>query len=149
MKHLFSLIGVLLLFSSLTSGQDTDLVYKVTNYEINGVNYDQLALDGDVALSFYMCDENTLCFANKWRAANSQSYGSVHSLKKRDIPETSTRYGALEIKFTWNYYNTYDSNRGIAAVTITHILIGNTLKFEAEILLMDTNDILKFRGYME
>ncbi|MEZ5103533.1 MAG: hypothetical protein R2757_03475 [Draconibacterium sp.] len=149
MKHFLILTGILLMLAPISFGQDTNIVYKVTNYEINGINYDQLALESDIALSFYMCDENTLCFTNHWRETNSQSYGGVHALKSREIPETATDYGALEIKFTWNYYNTYDSNSGKAVVTIQHIMIGNTLKFAAEIVLMETNEILKFKGYLE
>ena len=121
----------------------------MTNYSINGVNYDNLVLAADVSLSFYMCDDNTLCFANLWRNNNSQSYGGVYSLKKREIPETSTTYAATEFKFTWQFFNTYDSKRGTAAVTITNIFIGNTVKFTAEIIVLDTNEVLVFKGYLE
>lgn len=149
MKRLifFSILTLLSISSAL--GQSTNVTYKVTNYSINGVNYDNLALTGDVSLSFYMCDNNTLCFTNHWRNSNSQSYGGVYSLKKREIPETSTTYAATEFKFTWRFFNTYDSKRGNAAVTITNILIGNTVKFTAEIIVLDTNDVLTFKGYLE
>lgn len=148
MKRLiFSILTILTIISAF--GQSTDVTYKVTNYSINGVNYDNLALAGDVSLSFYMCDNNTLCFTNHWRNNNSQSYGGVYSLKTREIPETSTTYAAMEFKFTWQFFNTYDSKRGNAAVTITNIFIGNTVKFTAEIIVLDTNEVLVFKGYLE
>lgn len=148
MKNLILAIFAVFTFS-LVQAQNTEVTYKVTNYEVNGVNYDNLALNADVSLSFYMCDDNTLCFTNHWRNNNSQSYGGVYSFKKRDIPETATTYGASEFKFTWNFFNTYDSKRGKAAVTITNIFIGNTIKFTAEIIVLDTNEVLVFKGYLE
>lgn len=134
---------------NLIYGQEKNLNFKVTNYEINGINYDVIALNNDVALSFYMCNDSTLCFANHWRNNNSQSYGGVYALKKRKIAETETTYEADELKFTWHFFNTYDSTRGDAAVTFTTIKIGNTVKFVAEILVLDTNEVLLFKGYLE
>ena len=144
---------ILCIFALLTighaNGQVQDVTFKVTNYEINGNNQDQLALESDVALLFYMCNDTTICFANQWRSSNSQSYGGVYALKKREIPETSTTHRAEEIKFTWHFFNTYDAERGDAAVTFTKIFIGITVKFVAEIGVMDTNEILLFKGYLE
>lgn len=148
MKRLiFSILTLLMI--NCTFGQSTDVTYKVTNYSINGVNYDNLALEGDVSLSFYKCNDNSLCFTNHWRNNHSQSYGGVYSLKTREIPETSTTYPAMELVFTWHYFNTYDSKSGNAAVTITNIFIGNTVKFTAEIIVLDTNEVLTFKGYLE
>jgi len=146
-KILLSIFASLII--SLAFGQDINVTYKVTNYSINGANYDDLALNGDVSLSFYNCDENTLCFTNHWRTTNSQSYGAVYAFKERKVAETSTTYGGVEFKFTWQFFNTYDSKRGQAAVTITNIIIGNTVKFTAEIVVLDTNEILVFKGYLE
>lgn len=148
MKRLIFSILTLLTISSVF-GQSTEVTYKVTNYSINGENYDNLALAGDVSLSFYMCDDNTLCFTNHWRNNNSQSYGGVYALQTKEIPETTTTHAAIESKFTWNFFNTYDSNRGTAAVTFTQILVGNTIKFTAEIVVIETNEILSFKGYLE
>lgn len=148
MKRLIFGILAIMTFSFINA-QSTDVTYKVTNYLINGVNYDNLALQADVSLSFYMCDNNTLCFTNNWRNNNSQSYGGVYSFNSRDIPETSDSYGSKEFKFTWNFFNTYDSKRGQAHVTISNIYIGNTVKFVAEIVVLDTNEVLTFKGYLE
>jgi len=148
MKRIFLSILALLTIS-FANGQDQDVTYKVTNYEVNGVNYDVLALNSDVALSFYMCDNGAICFANHWRNTDSQSYGGVYALKKRNIPETSTTYEAEEFKFTWKFFNTYDNVKGEAAVTFTIVFIANTVKFRAEILVLKTNEVLILEGYME
>lgn len=148
MKRLILSILALLTLN-MVNGQEEDLTFKVTNFEVNGVNHDDIALEYDVALSFYMCNDTTLCFANQWRKSDSQSYGGVFALKKRTKEETSTSYGYDELKFTWHFFNTYDSDRGEAAVTFTTIKIGNTMKFIAEILVLDTNEVLRFKGYLE
>jgi len=147
MKKLFLCILTLMTYNFAMS-QEIGLTYKVTNYSIDGVNYDNLALTGDVALSFYMCD-GELCFANHWRNIGSQSYGRVYALQLRDIEETRTTYPAVELKFTWQFFNSYDRVTGRAAVTITHIYIGNTTKFTAEIVVLETNEILTLKGYLE
>ena len=148
MKQLIFSFLTLMLFSSVY-GQSTDVTYKVTNYSINGENFDNLALAGDVSLSFYMCDDNTVCFTNHWRNNNSQSYGGVYSLKTNEFPETSTTYAYLEIKFTWHFFNTYNSKSGKALVNITNVFIGNSVTFTAEIIVLDTNEVLLFKGYLE
>jgi hypothetical protein len=148
MKKLYLAI-ICVFVSGLIYGQDPQVTYKVTNYSLNGENYDFVALEGDVALSFYYCDENTICFANHWRGTGSQSYGPVYALKHREFSETRDTYKAVEIKFTWQYFNTYDSKTGQAAVTITNIYIGNTIKFTADIVVLDTNEVIELKGYLE
>lgn len=140
---------VLIFLSGNIFSQVEDITFKVTNYEINGVNYDNQAIDGDLALSFYRCDDETLCFSNFYRAYNSQSYGSIHSLKATHYDETEKMHEIDEYQFTWKFFNTYNSNRGEAAVTLTYIYVGNTVKMTAEIVELETNEILKFKGYLE
>lgn len=149
MKKYLLLIILIVTSIGFVNAQDIDVTYKVTNYEINGENLDNLALNADVSLSFYMCSNGSLCFTNHWRKNNTQSYGGVYSLKKREISETNTTYSATEFKFTWRFYNSYNSDRGSAAVTLTNIYIGNTVKFIAEIIVLETNEVLTFKGYLE
>jgi hypothetical protein len=144
-----TLTSLLLMLLFAVQAQVPVATFKVTNYEINGENFDELALEYDVALSFYMCDSETPCFANQWRKKGTQSYGGVYALKKQEIPETEENYRVEVIKFTWKYFNTYDSDRGEAAVTLIRIFVKNTIRFKAEILLLKTNEVLVMEGYQE
>lgn len=146
-----NLINLLFLFSSCyLSAQVKDLLtFKVTNYSINGQNFDQVALDQNLSLSFYYCDDGQLCFTNHFRNPDSQSYGGVYGLKKKHFEETTESYAIDEFQFTWNFFNTYDSNSGEAAVTMNYIYIGNTVKMVAEVLVLKTNELLIFEGYFE
>lgn len=148
MKRLIFSILVLIYIGSVV-GQSTDVSYKVTNYSVNGENYDDLALMEDVSLVFYIDDDQSPCFANIWRASESQSYGRVYALKKVEYEETDSTYAMNEIKFTWKYINSYDDKRGNAAVTIQNIYIGNSVLFNAEIVVMDNLEVLNLRGYLE
>lgn len=148
MKKLI-MLSILISFFQLAECQENSATYKVTNYTLNGVNYDDLALENDVSLTFYTCENNSLCFANHWRKKESQSYGGVFAIKTKDYPETENSYARKELKFTWKYFNTYDSKRGEAAVTITNIYIGSTIKFVAEIIVLDTNEVIELKGYLE
>lgn len=143
-------VAILCVFiSGVMYGQESQLTYKVTDYSLNGEELDFIALENDVALSFYHCDKNIICFANHWRKGDSQSYGPIYGIKHREFPETEDTYKVVEMKFTWQYFNTYDSKSGKAAVTFTNIYIGNTLKFNAEIVVLDTNEIISLKGYLE
>lgn len=148
MKRIFFFL-ISIVFSQWIISQDSPMVYKVTNYSINGDNYDQLALENDIALVFYGCSEDSFCFANYWRNSDSQSYGGVYSMTAKEYPETNDNYGSRVFRFTWKFANSYDSDEGEAAVTFTLIYIRNTIKFVAEIIVLNTNEILELKGYAE
>ncbi|MBN2890697.1 MAG: hypothetical protein JXL97_02415 [Bacteroidales bacterium] len=148
MKKFFYVVILSIVSTTISLGQDTNVTLKVTNYEFNGENFDHVAINEDVALSFYNCGED-LCFCNKFRNSGSQSYGKVSALKYEEIPTTNEKYKKQKIKFTWSFENTYDDIEGQAVVTITNIQIGNTVKFVAEIVVLDTEDILLLTGYLE
>ena len=145
----FYLVFLGVLIFSFSYGQDSHVTYKVTNYSLNGVNYDDVALQGDISLSFYKCDSETICFSNHWRNSDSQSYGAVYALQTKEFPETEEQYRILDFKFTWHFFNSYDDVSGQAVVTISNIYIGNTIKFVAEIVVLDTNEVISLKGYLE
>jgi len=144
-----ALILVALITLSVSYAQEESVTYKVTNLEINETNYDDLALEGDEALVFYMCKKENFCFSNCWRNNDSQSYGGIYGLKETEIAETDSTYAAMVYIFTWKFNNTYDKETGEAAVTFTKIYIENTVKFIAEIVVLNTNEVLLMQGYQE
>jgi len=149
MKYLI-LFFIILAFS-VSSFSQTEIIstFKVTNYQINGENYDHVALDEDVALSFYTCGEEMICFANEFRNSDSQSYGGVFGLKRTQFEETDKNYARDVYQFTWDFVNTFDNIKGKASVTLKQIYIGSTVKMTAEIIVLATNDVLTFVGYLE
>lgn len=149
MREIFTILLTLFLFTSVFS-QEKITIYKVMSYAIGDENYDEVALDNDVALSFFELEDGSLGFANIWREGDSMSYGSVHSFKYREIPETDTTHAAAEAKFTWSFENTYDEVKGMAAVTFTTVFVtSNTTTFFAEIVVLNTNEVISLQGYLE
>lgn len=149
MKNKLNIILFFFLCFTLSAQEEKLYTFKVTNYSIDGQNFDQIALDGNLSLSFYYCDDGQLCFTNHFRNPDSQSYGGVYGLKKKHFDETNERFETVEFQFTWKFFNTYDSDRGEAAVTMYYIFIGNSIKMVAEILVLKTNELLTFEGYFE
>ena len=143
----------MLIFSICIKAQNiTEAVFKVTNYSIDGVNYDDVAIEGNAALAFYWCDESDdsdICFANVFRSQNSQSYGSVSGISKKHFDETNQYYEVDTYQFTWNYSNTFDEVTGMASVELSKIFINDMVKMTAKILVLETNEVLEFVGYLE
>jgi hypothetical protein len=149
MKNIFYTILLFFVSGQSLIAQQKRIDYKVTNYTVNGKNYDKLALENDIALVFYECAENEFCFANQFREGNSQSYGKVYGFNKKNVDETETKHAYKEMQFTWDFQNSYDNVTGKAKVSITEIYIGSTVKMSAEIVVLETNEILLFDGYLE
>jgi len=149
MRYLTLFFSIIAFSVSISAQTETISTYKVTNYSIDGVKYDNVALDEDLALSFYLCDDDQLCLANEFRKTNSQSYGGVFGLKSSQIEETDSTYASDVFQFTWDFANTYDAVTGKASVTMTQVYIGNTIKLIAQIVVLETNQVLDFVGYLE
>jgi hypothetical protein len=124
----FLFINLLIGFSSPIFAQIDELAFRITNYEIDWVNYDQIAINQDLVLSFYQCSNGNLCMSNFFRKSNTQSDGGIYGVKEKNYYETETQCAQDEFHFTWKYFNTYDSNRGEAAVTLNYIYEGSTVK---------------------
>lgn len=138
--------------NSTYSGVGSELVgttFKVTNAKYNGVDRGSEPLTNDCAMHFYVNNDGEFSFSNHWRAQDSQSYGVIYGMKKTDTQETENSYASTEYKFTWNYFNTYDDKTGSAMITFTIIYIDDVIKFTCKMLVLDTNDIYEYKGFLE
>jgi hypothetical protein len=142
-------LSFLLVGTILFAQEKEEVTYKVTNYSVDGINYDRLADEANIALVFYKCKNSSICFANIFRNQDSQSYGGTYGMKETNFIETNDNYGAKQFQFTWTFENSYDDISGKASVTLTEIYIGKTIKMTAEIVVLETNQILLFKGYLE
>ena len=77
MKKLLTALLFVLVISNASFSQIEEFSFKITNYEIDEINYDEIALNGDLALSFYKCENGTFCMSNFFRKNNTQSYGGI------------------------------------------------------------------------
>lgn len=123
--------------------------FKITKAIYNGTDRGSEPLQNDCAMHFYVNDDGELSFSNHWRVQDSQSYGIIYGMKKTENPATETSYASTEYKFTWNYFNTYDDKTGSAMITFTIIYIDDVIKFTCKMLVLDTNDIYEYKGFLE
>lgn len=138
--------------NSIYSGVGSELVgttFKITNAKYNGVDQGSEPLTNDCAMHFYLNNDGEFSFSNHWRVQDSQSYGIIYGMKKTDRQETENSYASTEYKFTWNYFNTYDDKTGSAMITFTIIYIDDVIKFTCKMLVLDTNDIYEYKGFLE
>lgn len=139
--------------NTVYTGVGAELVgttFKVTNTKSDGEDQTQFSLSYDHAIHFYMSKDGEFSFSNHFRGRNSQSYGPIYSMKRTEVMETKSQYGGWEYKFTWNYHNDYDDNSGTAMVTFSVLRISDEItKFTCKVLVMDTNSILEYTGYLE
>ena len=152
MRYLFFLIAFLTL--QTTTGQDKDVVFKVTNYYVKDstmnevVNLENLAINSDIALVFYMSDD-TPSFANIWRNHNTQSYGEIKSLRVQSFNESKDGFDGSTHEFIWKYNNSYDTDTGEAIVAFHTLFIEGEVLFETQIYVIDTKELLILKGYLE
>lgn len=138
--------------NSTYSGVGSELVgttFKVTKAIYNGTDRGSEPLTNDHAMHFYINNDGEFSFSNHWRKQDSQSYGVIYGMKKTDKQAIENSYASTEYKFTWNYFNTYDDKTGSALITFTIIYLDDVIKFTSKMLVLDTNDIYEYKGFLE
>lgn len=146
---LLKFFSFVLICNSYFSQTTENITFKVTNYSVNGIKFDNLADNSDLALTFYTCGDSSICFAKIFRKDDSQSYGAIFGINYTKYKETEKEYAYDQHQFTWNFSNTFNNAKGKATVTLKEIFIGETVKMTAEIIILETNEILLFKGYLE
>ena len=149
MKKIILLIIIITTFINCQEkeqGQRVD--YKVSNYEVNGVNNDSLTSQDNILLSFYRSND-TLYFKNQWEKSNSKSYGEVLSITKRNIRETLEQPRKEEYEFIWSFINSFDNKKGDAKVTFTEIFYDSIVKFSAKIKVLNSDQSFVLNGYLD
>ena len=151
---------IILLFFGLCTlysfSQRNDIaVFKITNYSVDGQNFDDVAIDDDLALIFYYCEDtevkedSPVCFTNLFRNSRIQSGGRVTGLIMNPFEGTEKHYAHDDFQFTWDYFNTFNNATGQASVKISQIYTEEKVNMTAEIIILDTNEVLEFVGYLE
>ncbi|MGM1430837.1 hypothetical protein ACS126_16400 [Sphingobacterium lactis] len=121
--------------------------YRVTSYTYDGVELEDLALAENVQLLLFTDPENNPVFENHFINKNSYSSGKIYDFKYEDIPESDSTFASQNITFLWNYFNSYDSDRGSALVSIDFFFTDGLTKFNCKILGVNKNFELIMSGY--
>ena len=123
--------------------------FRITEATDDGQDVTEWYYNRGQQIVFYLCDDGSLCLSNFSERENEQSYGGLTSLGKVEtLPETRTTFKIDIFKFRWNYFNTYDSKRGWATVSMYKIYKPQGVVFNMKVALSNLN-IMKYKGYME
>lgn len=129
-----------------TSKSQEQARFIIKNAYIKGQDYSEYYRDAGAYLILYDKDD-AACMAIVMSKKNSQSYGTVTDMDVQHYDETPYSYERDVLKFTWNYQNSYDNNKGEAMCRLDVTYKGNEVLFVYEHVLPN-GDISRYTGSM-
>ena len=146
----------LLLSSTLSFGQDKfgariGKLFISAAYK-NGIDITPSLLEGGAYTAFYTLRNNDslIYMANFWATAETQSYGRLYSSETASLDvscEGFENYKTDIFYFNWDFTNSYDTNKGIAAVQIIKVYKPEGDAFILKIVPKNY-DLIVYNGYM-
>jgi hypothetical protein len=99
--------------------QETLANFQINGASENGKDITSLVVNRDYYLSLYKTENlNNLYFSVICESDDSQSYGSIYSIKHETYPNTETNSKSELYSFYWSYNNTYDALTGTAKIKL-------------------------------
>lgn len=120
--------------------------FIIKNAYVKGQDYSNLYRDADAYLVLYDKD-GTACMAIVMSKKNSRSYGSISDMDVQHYEATPYSYERDVLKYTWNYQNSYDNNKGEALCRLDVTYKGNEVLFVFEYVLPN-GEMSRFSGSM-
>ena len=121
--------------------------FIITDASINGVDTTPTLLAAEAYSVFYTVEDSDLIYmANVWSKNDSQSYGPMYYIKKKE--ETYEEYKADFFYFNWRYMNDYDDKKGTATVQLIKIFKPQGITFILKII-PENLDVIVYKGYIE
>ena len=129
-----------------TSQSQEPVMFIIKNAYIKGQDCSEYYRNAGSYLVLYDKDD-TACMSIVMAKKNSQSYGTVTDLDIQHYNATSYSYERDVLKYTWNYQNSYDNNKGEAACRLDITYKGNEVLFVFEYVLSN-GEMARFSGSM-
>lgn len=126
MKNLKSVCTILIcaFYSSINAQDNNDKQQDIANFQIkeaseNGKDITSLVVNRDYYLSLFKSENsNILQFSVICASDESQSYGSIYSIKHETLPDTEKNSKSELYSFYWSYNNTYNTETGTAKIKL-------------------------------
>lgn len=157
MKSIPKIVFIFLLLSStLSFGQANfgDRIGKlfISDGHKNGIDITPDLLEGGAYTAFYTVRNNdsSIFMANFWATAGTQSYGRLNPTETASLDvscEGFENYKTDIFYFNWDFTNSYDTNKGIAAVQIIKVYKPEGDAFVIKIV-PENYDLIVYKGYM-
>ena len=129
-----------------TSQNQEPVKFIIKNAYIKGKDCSEYYRNAGSYLVLYDKDD-TACMSIVMAKKNSQSYGTVSDLDVQHYNATSYSYERDVLKYTWNYQNSYDNNKGEATCRLDVTYKGNEVLFVFEYVLPN-GEMSRFSGSM-
>ncbi len=129
-----------------TSQNQDQARFVIKNAYVKGQDYSDYYRDAGAYLSLYEKD-GVPCMSIVMSKKKSQSYGSVTDMDVQHYNPTPYSYERDVLKYTWNYQNSYDNNKGEAACRLDVTYKGDEVLFVFEYVLPN-GEMSRFSGSM-
>jgi hypothetical protein len=126
MKNLKTVCTILIcaFYSSINAQDNNDKQQDIANFQIkeaseNGKDITSLVVNRDYYLSLYKSENsNNIYFSVICESDDSQSYGSIYSIKHETLPDSEINSKSELYSFYWSYNNTYNAETGTAKIKL-------------------------------
>lgn len=129
-----------------TSQNQDQARFIIKNAYVKGQDYSEQYRNAGAYLSLYDND-GMPCMSIVMPKQKSQSYGPVTDMDAQHYNATSYSYERDVLKYTWNYQNSYDNNKGEAVCRLDVTYKGNEALFVFEFVLPN-GEMSRFSGSM-
>jgi hypothetical protein len=129
--------------------QETIAIFDIIDARDNGYDISPVAIENEAYLALYTTSNNLdeILLTNFWKKNNSQSFGSIYGITKKEFPESDKYYRGELYSFYWSYSNSYDNNLGTAKIKLNLFYKPQGIYYELTIV-PENLDVLIYKGEM-
>jgi hypothetical protein len=138
------IIPIIFFVSTIKAQVFDSTKYYVTEAIINDEDYTDIYSKDGQYLRFYTNTDGASCFLNGTRNGKELSCGRIAEFKLEEIKEEGF-LGDL-ITFQWYYHNSYNTDSGLALVSLKKIYREKGAQFDATIITKKL-DVFNFSGH--
>ena len=123
---------------------ETIEIIPIQNATLDGRDVSDEAKSAQLQTVFYTVDDN-LHMTNYSGRDNTQSWGPVYVLDKKEQPETSTQYATTILECSWDYQSDFEDKTGTAPVTIEMVNRGDGTNY---IITIKADQLIVYQGFV-
>ena len=156
MKNFQTLCIILIcaFYSYINAQENNDKQEDIANFQIkeaseNEKDITSLVVNRDYYLSLYKIENlNNLYFSVICESDESQSYGSIYSIKHETLPDSEINSKSELYSFYWSYNNTYDTETGTAKMKLLVVYEPKETRYKLTIRYENLEEYV-YKGFIE
>lgn len=129
--------------------QETLANFKINEASENGKDNTTLVVKRDYYLSLYKSENlNNLYFSVICESDDSQSYGSIYSIKHESFPDSEINSKSELYSFYWSYNNTFNTETGTAKINLLVVYEPNITLYTLRMQYENLEEYV-YKGFIE